>query len=172
MSGIVAQQLLRYEMMQRLVFGIAAIAAALCAARAQVPAASSPGAPPDAANLDNHRPLIPKKEKAPTSRTVSGQVVDANGQPLAGALVTLTNTATKEKREFFTKKGGRYTFEDLSFSIDYQLQARYKDTAGDLKKLSQYDKSPKMVRTLQVNTGTAAPEPAAEAKKNPPPGKS
>lgn len=157
--------------MQRLVIGIVAMAATLSAAKAQAPATSSPGAPPDAANLDNHRPLIPKKEKAPTSRTVSGQVVDANGQPLEGALVTLTNTSTKEKREFFTKKGGRYNFDDLSFTIDYQLQARYKDSSGTLKKLSQYDKSPKMVRILEINTGAAA-EPATEAKKNPPPAKS
>lgn len=156
--------------MNRLVFGMVAIAATLCTAAAQA-TNPSPSPPPDAANIGNHRPLFPKREKAPTSRTVSGQVVDAGGQPLEGALVTLTNTDTKEKREFFTKKGGRYTFEDLSFTIDYQLQARYKDSNGDLKKLSQYDKSPKMVRILQVNTGKSAAEPTAEAKKNPPPAK-
>ena len=131
----------------------------------------SPTPPPDAANIGNHRPLISKRDKAPTARTVSGQVVDAGRQPLEGALVTLTNTATKEKREFFTKKGGRYTFDDLSFTTDYQLQARYKDSSGDLKKLSQYDKSPKMVRILQIDTGKPAAEPSAEAKKNPPPAK-
>src|SRR6476620_8150156 len=65
--------------------------------------------------LDNHRPLIQKKGKAPTSRTVSGQVVDDSGTPLENALVTLTDDKTKEKRTFFTKKNGRYDFEDLSF---------------------------------------------------------
>jgi phosphate-selective porin len=156
--------------MKRLIIGIAAMAAAVSIAAAQQANAPA-GPPPDAANIGNNRSLLPKRQKAPTSRTVSGQVVDANGQPLEGALVTLTNMATKEKREFFTKKGGRYTFEDLSFTIDYQLQARYKDSNGELKKLSQYDKSPKMVRILQIDTGTQA-EPAAEAKKNPPPAKS
>ncbi len=152
--------------MKCLVFGMltVAMAAALYAGQVQQPADPNPGRPPDAASLDNHRPLIPKKEKAATARTVSGQVVDSTGQPLEGALVTLTNTQTKERREFFTKKDGRYSFDDVRFNIDYQLQARYKDTNGDLKKLSQFDKSPKMVRMLEIDTNKPA-EPAAEAKK-------
>jgi hypothetical protein len=156
--------------MKCLVLGLVALAATFCTVAAQQSTTPNSGPPPDAASLDNHRSLFPKKEKAPTTRTVSGQVVDAGGQTLEGALVTLTNTATKEKREFFTKKGGRYTFADLSFTTDYQLQARYKDSNGDLKKLSQFDKSPKMVRILEINTAVP-PQPTAEAKKDPPPAK-
>ena len=118
-----------------------------------------------AANIENHRPLISKKGKAATTRTVSGQVVDDTGQPLQGALVSLTNTATKEKIEFFTKKDGRYHFEDLSFDIDYLVQARYKTFDSPERKLSQYDRSPKMVRILEINSSAAA-APAVEAKKN------
>lgn len=166
MSRIVAQQLLRYEVMKYVAIGIVITAASLAVAGAQAPA-TNPETPPDAATLDNHRPLLPKKEKPATTRTVTGQVVDASGQPLEGALVTLTNTATHERREFFTKKNGRYSFEDLSFTIDYQLRARYKDSNGDLKKLSQFDKSPKIVRILQIDTAAPA-QPTAEAKKTTP----
>src|SRR2546430_8124274 len=100
--------------------------------------------------LDNHRPVNPKKDKIPTSRVVSGHVVDDSGTPLENALVTLTDTKTKEKRTFFTKKDGRYNFEDLSFTVDYQLQARWHSLTSDERKLSQYDRAPKIVRILQV----------------------
>ncbi len=119
--------------------------------------------------LDNHRALNPKKEKNPTSRTVTGQVVDDTGQPLEGALVTLVDNKTKEKHEYFTKKDGRYKFEDLSFSVDYQLQAKWKNLISDERKLSQYDHTARIIRQLQVTTPEGAPPPAAtEAKTDKP----
>ena len=118
--------------------------------------------------LDNHRPLNPKKEKNPTTRTVTGQVVDDSGQPLDGALVTLVDQKTKERHEFFTKKDGRYKFEDLSFSVDYQLQAKWKTLTSEERKLSQYDHSPRIVRLLEVTTPEGAPPPSSEAKTDKP----
>jgi hypothetical protein len=118
--------------------------------------------------LDNHRPLNPKKEKNPTSRTVTGQVVDDSGQPLEGALVTLIDGKTKERHEFFTKKDGRYTFEDLSFSVDYQLRAKWKNLTSEERKLSQYDHTARVIRLLEVTTPEAAPPPSSEAKTDKP----
>jgi hypothetical protein len=115
--------------------------------------------------LDNHRPLMKKKEKAPTSRTVTGKVVDETGQPIEGALVTVTNTKTNEKTNFFTKKDGRYNFEDLSFTIDYNLQASYKNLKSEPRKLSQYDRTANVVRILEINPDNA-PEATAQAKKD------
>jgi Carboxypeptidase regulatory-like domain len=119
--------------------------------------------------LDNHRPLNPKKQKDPTTRNVSGKVTDAFGQPLDGALVTLTNGNTNEKRTFITKKDGHYNFDDLSFTIDYQLQARYKAQTTDIRKLSQYDRNVNVVRILQMNSeDSGAAKPAEEARKQTP----
>jgi phosphate-selective porin len=112
--------------------------------------------------LDNHRPAIQKKEKAPTSRTVTGKVVDDTGQPLEGALVTLTDGKTHVKTTSITKKDGRYTFEDLSFTNDYEVQARYKDALSPVRKLSQYDHTVNVVRILEI---AADSTPATEAKK-------
>jgi hypothetical protein len=118
--------------------------------------------------LDNHRPLTKKKEKNPTSRTVSGQVVDDSGNTLEGAVVTLTNTKTHEKETFFTKKGGHYTFEDLSFNIDYQVQAKYKNASSEARKLSQYDRTPRAVRILEIGSAPGLNQTvSAEAKKEP-----
>jgi hypothetical protein len=112
--------------------------------------------------LDNHRPLIQKKEKAPTSRTLTGKVVDDTGQALDGALVTLTDTKTHQKTTAFTKKDGHYSFDDLSFTIDYEVQARYKDSLSTVRKLSHYDHSANVVRILEIESPS---EPTAEARK-------
>ncbi len=120
--------------------------------------------------LDNHRPLIEKKGKPPTSRTVTGTVTDDTGRPLEGALVTLTELKTNEKKTFFTKKDGKYSFAELAFTEDFQVQAKWKTLISEPRKLSQYDHSPKAVRLLQVQTpeGFAAPNAAAEVKKDAP----
>ena len=118
--------------------------------------------------LDNHRPLNQKKEKNPTSRTVTGQVVDDSGQPLEGALVTLIDAKTKERHEYFTKKDGRYMFDDLSFSVDYSLRAKWKTLVSDERKLSQYDHTARIVRLLEVTTPEGTPPPASEAKTDKP----
>ena len=114
--------------------------------------------------LDNHGPKK-TKDKAPTTRNLSGKVVDINGTPLEGALVTLTNTKTNNKTTFITKKDGRYEFNDLSFSVDYELGARYKTFSAPERKLSQYDHNPNVVRILQVDD-TANGSGASEAKSN------
>lgn len=117
--------------------------------------------------LDNHRPLTKKKDKAATSRTVTGQVVDDSGTPLEGAVVTLTNTKTHEKETFFTKKGGHYNFEDLDFNIDYQVQAKYKQISSAPRKLSQYDRTPRVVRILEIGSAPALNQTVStEAKKD------
>jgi hypothetical protein len=131
-------------------------------ARAQTNGATAAKDPDPTVFLDNHRPLNGKKEKAPTSRSVSGKVVDETGQPLNGALVTLTDSKTHVKTTSFTKTDGRYNFDDLSFNNDYELQARYKESLSTPRKLSQYDHNANVVRILEINTETPA---TAEAKK-------
>jgi hypothetical protein len=131
-------------------------------ARAQTSGATAAKDPNPSVFLDNHRPIIGKKDKAPTTRAVSGKVVDETGQPLDGALVTLTDNKTHVKTTAFTKKDGRFNFDDLSFINDYELQARYKDSLSTPRKLSQYDHTANVVRILEINTETPA---TAEAKK-------
>jgi hypothetical protein len=118
--------------------------------------------------LDNHRPIIKKKDKAPTSRDLAGKVIDSSGQPIEGALVTLTNAKTNEKTTFITKKDGRFSFDDLSLTNDYQLQARFKDTVTELRNISQYDPNTRINRILQFGSAPEAST-ADAAKKTAPP---
>lgn len=146
-------------MSMRLLLPSALVLAGLAGAQATN---NNPANQPDVF-LDNHRPLNKKKDKAPTSRDVSGKVVDINGQPIEGALVTLTNTKTNSKVTYFTKSDGRYSFGDVSFSIDYQLQAKFKDANTEPRKISQYDHNPSVVRILELDD-SAKPR-ASEAKR-------
>lgn len=149
-------------MSKRLLLIIFFIAVLTETASAQNNGATAPKDPDPNVFLDNHRPLIGKKQKAPTSRTVTGKVVDDTGQPLEGALVTLTDSKTHEKTTAITKKDGRYNFADLSFTIDYEVQARYKDSLSSVRKLSQYDHTVNVVRILAIASDTP---PTTEAKK-------
>ncbi len=134
-------------MSMRLLLPSALVLAGLAGAQATN---NNPANQPDVF-LDNHRPLNKKKDKAATSRDVSGKVVDISGRPIEGALVTLTNTKTNSKVTFITKSDGRYNFGDLSFTIDYQLQAKYKDATTEPRKISQYDRNPSVVRILELD---------------------
>lgn len=148
-------------MSMRLLLPSAIILAGLAGAQATN---NNPANTPDVL-LDNHRPLVKKKDKAPTSRDVSGKVVDISGRPIEGALVTLTNTKTNSKVTFVTKNDGRYNFGDLSFTIDYQLQAKYKDASTELRKISQYDRNPSVVRILELDDSAKPSARADEAKR-------
>lgn len=108
------------------------------------------------ATFGNYRPLIQKKQKPPTSRTVKGIVTDDSGKPISGAMVTLTNKKTKEHEQFFTKKDGHYRFEDLSFTIDYQVEAAYHGRHSKAKPISQYDHTASMVRMLDIPSAAAS----------------
>lgn len=102
-----------------------------------------------------------KKDKAPTSRTLRGTVVDDGGRPMEGALVTLTNKSTNEKITFITKKDGQYRFDDLSFTTDYEVGAKYKRQSTEARQISQYDHRADVIRRLELSSEPAA----AEAKK-------
>ena len=110
-----------------------------------------------------------KKDKKATSKSLRGTVTDGTGKPLEGALVTLLDTKAKEKWTFITKKDGRYTFDGLSFTVDYEVTAKFKDEHSEVRKLSQYDHTPSIVRILQVEPVSVNDTPrdtsAAQAQK-------
>lgn len=91
-----------------------------------------------------------KKDKPAKWRTLQGTITDADGKPLRDALVTLTNESTHERLTYFTKDGGHYIFDGLSFTTDYKVVAQYKDEKSSVRKLTQYDRTPKVVWILAV----------------------
>lgn len=103
-----------------------------------------------------------KKDRPVTSRSVKGTVVDDTGKPIEGALVSLTDLKSKEKWTFVTKADGRYVFDSLSLTVDYDVAAKKGSAASPVKHLSQYDHSTPAVRNLEIGaTNTQKAETSA-----------
>ncbi len=82
-----------------------------------------------------------KKEKGrdPNIRNVSGVVALPDGSPAAGAVVQLKNRKTLQIRSFITREDGKYQFQNLSTSIDYELIANYHDMESPKRTLTIFD---------------------------------
>ncbi len=91
------------------------------------------------------------KDKAPTTRTVMGHVQNNAEQPLADAVVYLTNTKTADIRTYIADPEGAYHFSGLALNIDYQLYAKLKDRKSDVKTLSQFDNRPQVLLNLKID---------------------
>lgn len=109
-----------------------------------------------------------KKGGPATSRAVKGVVTDEFGKPMQGALVTLTDLKSKQKWSVDTKADGKYNFDELSFVVDYELSAKRGSSVSVVKKLSQYERAPLVVRNLVVfSSPEAAAAAATEANASP-----
>ena len=91
------------------------------------------------------------KEKAPTTRTIVGRVADGADNPLADAVVYLTNTKTADIRTYITDKEGAFHFSALAQNVDYHVYAKLKDRKSDVKTLSQFDNRPQVVMNLRID---------------------
>ncbi|GIU80005.1 MAG: hypothetical protein KatS3mg005_3243 [Bryobacteraceae bacterium] len=82
-----------------------------------------------------------KKEKGrdPNIRNVSGVVTLPDGSPAVGAVVQLKNLKTLQIRSFITQEDGKYQFQNLSTSIDYELIATHKDMESSRRMLTIFD---------------------------------
>src|SRR6266545_5024589 len=79
-----------------------------------------------------------KRQEDEATRSVQGVVTDANGSPVAGAVVQLKDTKTLQVRSFITKEDGAYHFHGLSTNVDYELKAEFQGTASAVKTLSVF----------------------------------
>jgi len=92
-----------------------------------------------------------KKEKAPeTTRSVSGAVLDPEGNPVQGAVVQLKDLKTLRVRSFISLEDGTYRFHGLSTDVEYELQARYGDMESERRRLSVYDSRQQVTMNLKL----------------------
>jgi len=59
--------------------------------------------------------------------------------PVGGAVVKLKNLRNLQVRSFITQPDGKYAFQNLSSSVDFELKAEYKNMASPAKGLTIYD---------------------------------
>jgi len=58
---------------------------------------------------------------------------------VAGAVVKLKNMRNLQVRSFITQADGKYMFQNLSSTVDFELKAEYKGMASPARTLTIYD---------------------------------
>jgi hypothetical protein len=90
------------------------------------------------------------KKKAAAERPLAGFVTDADGKPIADAIVQLKNTRTLQVRSFITREKGDYFFAGLNKDVDYEVKATFNGHTSPTRTLSSFDTKPQPVIDLQI----------------------
>lgn len=92
-----------------------------------------------------------KKDKEEDKlRMVQGVVLDAQDNPLVGAVVQLKNTKTLQVRSFITQEKGAYQFHGLDPNVDYSLKADYQGASSPSRTLSSFDSRKQPTMNLKI----------------------
>ncbi len=91
-----------------------------------------------------------KREEA-RLRSVMGMVVDAQEQPVSGAVVQLKDMRTLQVRSFITQGDGQYHFSGLSRDIEYQVTARFGEMTAAPRTLSIFDNRKEAVMNFKLD---------------------
>jgi hypothetical protein len=80
-----------------------------------------------------------KKDDDANTRVVQGQVLNADDQPVVGAVVQLKDMHSLQIRSFVTQEEGKYHFSGLKTEIDYQVKAMFNGMSSASKTVSLFD---------------------------------
>src|ERR1700729_3164254 len=92
-----------------------------------------------------------KKDKA-VGRLLFGKVLDPQDNPLADAIVYVTNTRTRAIKTYIVAPDGTYRFPALSTAVDYEVYAQYKGHKSETKSVSQFDDRSQVYLDLKIDT--------------------
>lgn len=93
-----------------------------------------------------------QKKREAQLRTVKGQVLDSNENPIATAIVYLKNTRTLAVKTQITDDHGNYRFSGLDPNVDYELSAKYKDESSPTRTVSSFDTRKEITLHLKIKT--------------------
>ena len=85
-------------------------------------------------------------------RSVSGQVLNGENQPLDKAVVYLKNTKTLAIRSYITGKDGAFRFSAVAPNVDYEVYADCQGGRSNVKSLSAFDDRKQVRFTLKVKS--------------------
>jgi hypothetical protein len=94
--------------------------------------------------------LADKKNKPPTTKTVTGQVQDPDEKTLGGAEVTLKDLQTGKTLAIYAEANGQYQFTGLDPHHDFEIQAKYKGIASETRQVTSFDTRWKVVINLTI----------------------
>jgi hypothetical protein len=90
-----------------------------------------------------------KKDKA-QGRLLLGKVLDQQDNPVAGAIVYVTNMRTHAVKTYIVSQEGSYRFPGLS-TVDYEVYAQYNGHKSDTKSVSQFDDRSQVYIDLKID---------------------
>jgi hypothetical protein len=93
---------------------------------------------------------LDKKDKT-VGRLLFGKVLDPEDNPLADAVVYVTNTRTRAVKTYIVGPDGTYRFPALSNAVDYEVYAQYKGHKSDTKSVSQFDDRSQVYLDLKID---------------------
>jgi hypothetical protein len=83
-------------------------------------------------------------------RTVSGTVLAADAQPVAGATVFLKNEKTKTIRSYDSTADGHFHFAQVDMSVDFDLWAEKDGKKSATKTVSSWDARKDFISDLKL----------------------
>jgi hypothetical protein len=96
--------------------------------------------------------LFGRDSKQDKTRLLTGKVLDGADNPLANAVVYLTNTHTRSVKTYIVGPDGAYRFPALQPSVDYEVYAQYNNRKSGTKTVSQFDDRSQVYISLKVDT--------------------
>ena len=93
---------------------------------------------------------LPKDE--PQSKVLTGRVLDQSDNPMAGAVVYLTNTRTRAVKTYIAGREGDYRFPGIASNTDYEIYAQSQGHKSDPKSVSQFDSRNQINVNLKIDT--------------------
>jgi hypothetical protein len=94
----------------------------------------------------------PDKKDKSVGRLLYGKVLDMKDDPLADAVVYLTDTRTRAVKSYIVGVDGSYRFPALSSAVDYEVYAQYKGRKSEAKSVSQFDDRSQVYIDLKIDT--------------------
>ena len=101
-----------------------------------------------AAASDPFSPDGPRRDNS--VRSISGEVRFASGAPASGAVVKLKDLKTLAIRSYLVAGDGKFSFQNLSSNVDYQVRADAPGFAPATKTISIFDSRPHVVVKLKL----------------------
>jgi hypothetical protein len=98
------------------------------------------------------RSAAPDKKDKQQGRLLSGKVLDAQDNPVSGAIVYLSNMRNHEVKTYIVGQDGSYRFPGLS-TVDYEVYAQFNNHKSDTRSVSQFDDRAQVYIDLRVEAG-------------------
>ena len=97
-------------------------------------------------------PAQAKDKETTPGRLLTGKVLTKQDNPIADAVVYLTDTRTRAVKTFIVGPDGVYRFPALATNVDYEIYAQSNGKSSDTKRMSQFDDRKTVEILLRIDT--------------------